>query len=142
MHKVEARTYFVRWSILERSGKCSSLEPSKTSLSKTKHHVALAQGTCERYPGQTQGMLRDVSDINMMLKDTPFYTPVDNEEKRQVYAAMAREFTGTGHWYTYLDGHSFTIGDCGMPMQTSVCPQCGAVVGEQSHQPATGVTHA
>lgn len=142
MHEVEARIFFVRWSILERSGKSSSLERSETLLSEAKQHVALAQRTCKRYPGQTQGMLRDVSDVDMMLKDTPFYTLVDNEEKRQVYAAMAREFTGTGHGYTCLNGHPFTVGECGMPMQTSVCPQCGAPIGGQSHQPAAGVTHA
>jgi len=42
-------------------------------------------------------MLRDVSNVDMMLKNIPFYTSVDNEEKRQAYAAMAREFTDTGH---------------------------------------------
>ena len=47
--------------------------------------------------GQNQDMLRDVSDGDMTLKDIPFYISVDNEEKRQVYVAMAREFTGTGH---------------------------------------------
>ena len=87
----------MRWSILKRSGESSSLERSETLLSEATQHVALAQRTCKRYLGQNQGMLRDVSDVKMMLKDTPFYTSVDNEEKRQVYAAMAREFTGTGH---------------------------------------------
>ena len=82
MHEVEARIFFVRWSILERSGKSSSLERSETLLSEAKQHVALAQRTCDRYPGQTQGILRDVSDVDMMLKDTPFYISVDNEEKR------------------------------------------------------------
>lgn len=97
MHEVEARIFFVCWSILERSGKSSSLERSDMLLSEAKQYVALAQRTCKRYLGQTQGMLRDVSDVDMMLKDTPFYTLVDNEEKRQVYTAIAREFTGMGH---------------------------------------------
>ena len=83
--------------MLERSGESSSLERSETLLSEATQHVALAQRTFKRYPGQNQGMLRDVSDVNMMLKDTPFYTSVDDEEKRPVYAARAREFTGTGH---------------------------------------------
>ncbi len=74
-------------------------------------------------------MLRDVSNFDTILKDTPFYISIDNEEKRQVYAAMAREFTGTGHWYTCLNGHPFTVGECGIPMQTSVCPQYAAPVG-------------
>jgi len=62
-------------------------------------------------------MLREVSDVERMLKDTAFYISVDNEEKRQVYAAMAREFTGTGYWYTCVNGHPFTVGECGMPMR-------------------------
>ena len=77
-----------------------------------------------------------------MLKDMAFYISVDNEEKRQVYAAMAKEFTGTGHWYTYTNGHPFTVGECGMPMEASVCLQCSAPVGGQRHEPAAGVTHA
>ena len=42
-----------------------------------------------------------LSDVDMMLKDTPFYTSVDNEEKRKVYA---QEFTGTGHFGPGLPG--------------------------------------
>jgi len=133
MYEIEARAFFVRWSILERSVESSSLERSETLLAEAKQQVALAQTTCERYPGQTRGMLREVSNVDRMLNDAAFYTSVDNEEKRQVYAAMAREFTGTGHWYTCVNGHLFIVGECGMPMQTSVCPQCGAPVGGQSH---------
>ena len=142
MHEVEARVFFIRWSILERSVESSGLERPETLLAEAKQQVALAQTTCERYPGQTRGMLREVSDIDRMLKDTVFYKLVDNEEKRQVYAAMAREFSGMGHWYTCANGHPFTVGECGLPMQRSVCPQCGAPVGGQSHQPAAGVTYA
>jgi len=66
-------------------------------LAEAKQQVALAQTTCERYPGQTRGILREVSNVDRMLNNAAFYTSVDNEEKRQVYAAIAREFTGTGH---------------------------------------------
>ena len=142
MHEVEARVFFVRWSILERSAGSSSPDQPETLLSAAKQHVVLAQTTCERHPGETRGMLKDVLDVEKMLKDKPFYTSVENEEKRQVYAAMAREFTGTGHWYTCQNGHPFTVGECGMPMETSVCPQCGAPIGGQNHQSTTGVTHA
>ena len=77
-----------------------------------------------------------------MLKDIPFYILVDNKEKRQVYTIMAREFTGIGHWYTYFNGHFFTIGECGILMQTLMYPQCGAPIRGQSHQPTAGVTYA
>lgn len=97
MQEVEARVFFVRWSILERSTESSSLSKSKTLLAEAKQQVGLAQMTCQRCSGQTQGMLREVSNVDRMLKDMAFYTSVDNEEKRQVYKAMAREFTGTDH---------------------------------------------
>jgi len=71
-----------------------------------------------------------------------FYTPVDNEEKRQMYVAMAREFIGTDHWYICVNGHPFNIGDCGLPMQTSACPKWDAFVAGQNYQPATVVTNA
>ncbi|KAI9781350.1 MAG: hypothetical protein M1816_002396 [Peltula sp. TS41687] len=142
MHEVEARVFFARWSILERSVKPVDLEQSEMLLAEAKEQLAVAETTCKRYPGQTRGMLTEISNVHRMFWDAAFYTTVDNEEKRQVYAAMAREFTGTGHWYTCANGHPFTVGECGMPMQTSVCPQCNAPVGGQDHQPAAGVTHA
>jgi hypothetical protein len=61
---------------------------------------------------------------------------------REVYAAMAREFSGTGHWYRCENGHPFTIGECGMAMQLARCPECGAAVGGQNHQSAAGVERA
>lgn len=122
MQEVEARVFFVRWSILERSVESSNLEKSEVLLAEAKQQVASAQRTCKRYPGQTRGMYRDVLDVDRMVKDMAFYISVDNEEKRQVYAAMAKEFTGTGHWYTYANSHPFIVGECGMPMEASVCP--------------------
>lgn len=77
-----------------------------------------------------------------MLRDSAFYMPVSNDEKAQIYAAMARDFQGTGHWYYCVNGHPYTIGECGMPMQTSTCPQCGAPFGGQSHESVDGATSA
>jgi hypothetical protein len=57
-------------------------------------------------------------------------------------AAMSKEFSGTGHWYRCANGHPFTIGECGMPMETTRCPQCNAPIGGQSHVPAAGVQSA
>ena len=89
--------FFVRWSILERSVKSSGLERSERLFAEAKQHVTLAQIIYEPYLGQTRGILKDISDVNVILEDESFYTLVNNEEKRQVYAAIAWEFTGTGH---------------------------------------------
>ena len=77
-----------------------------------------------------------------MLRDATFYAPVTNMEMAAVYAAIAQSFQGTGHWYYCANGHPFTVGDCGMPMQTARCPQCGATVGGMDHQAVAGVTRA
>jgi hypothetical protein len=37
--------------------------------------------------------------------------PASNEEKAAVYAAMAHDSRGTGHWYYSENGHPFTIGE-------------------------------
>lgn len=77
-----------------------------------------------------------------MLRESSFYTPMTPKEMQEVVAAMSREFSGTGHWYRCANGHPFTIGECGGPMQQSKCPQCGAPVGGLHHTAAEGVTHA
>lgn len=77
-----------------------------------------------------------------MLRDSTFYAPVSNEEKAAVYAAMSHDFRGTGHWYYCANEHPFTIEDCGMPMQTSQCPQCDSPVDDHNHQAVEKVTRA
>lgn len=61
---------------------------------------------------------------------------------RMVIAAMQGEFSGTGHWYRCENGHPFTVGECGMPMEAARCPQCDAPIGGRNHQSAAGVQHA
>lgn len=77
-----------------------------------------------------------------MLNDGTFYALVTDAEMLAVVAAMAREFSGTGHWYRCENGHPYTIGECGGPMATSRCPQCGAAVGGQHHELTQGNTRA
>jgi hypothetical protein len=97
---------------------------------------------CDKYPGQTAGMRNEVEDVEKMLRDSTFYMPVSNEEKAAVYAAMTHDFRDTGHWYYCENGHPFTIGECGMPMETSQCPQCGSPVGGRHHRAVGGVRAA
>ncbi|CAG8695162.1 16339_t:CDS:2, partial [Acaulospora colombiana] len=50
-----------------------------------------------------------------------------------IFKAMSGEFTGSGHWYSCPNGHPYTIGECGMAMQSSRCPGCGASIGGANH---------
>ncbi|KAG0354300.1 hypothetical protein BG005_006580 [Podila minutissima] len=60
--------------------------------------------------------------------------PLTKTEKLEVFRAMQATLGGSGHWYRCQNGHTYVIGDCGMAMQASRCPECGAAVGGGSHQ--------
>ncbi|MCJ1286467.1 hypothetical protein MMC26_005812 [Xylographa opegraphella] len=141
--EVEGLLYWARFVALERSCSASLSDADMTTLVERAYdQIDLARNLCNTYPGQTAGMLVEVSDAEKMLRGSTFYAPVTNLEKAAVYAAMAQSFQGTGHWYYCANGHPFTVGECGMPMQTSRCPQCGATVGGANHRPADGVRRA
>ena len=141
--EVEGLLYWARFVALERSRSDSLSGADVAALVDRAHgRLQLARTLCNAHPGQTAGMLAEVSDAEKMLRDATFYAPVTNAEKAAVYAAMAQSFLGTGHWYHCANGHPFTVGECGMPMETARCPQCGATVGGTDHQPAAGVTRA
>lgn len=82
-------------------------------------------------------LIEEANEVGRMLRDG-----ISTTEMRMVVTAMSKEFSGTGHWYRCINGHPFTVGECGMPMQLALCPECGANVGGQSHRPTEGVTHA
>ncbi|KAI9791622.1 MAG: hypothetical protein M1816_003708 [Peltula sp. TS41687] len=141
MHEVEARLYFARFAALEKFSSILKADELDRLLAEARTELDMAKETCLRFPS-TQIMLSEIEDVQKLLRGSTFYTTFTNEEKRAVYAAMAKEFQGTGHWHYCENGHPFTVGECGMPMQTSRCPQCNAPVGGQSHQPVEGVRRA
>ena len=102
-------------------------------------HLDAVRGLMSRNPGSMAGLAEDAELVESMLRDSVFYAPVTSEEKRAVYQAMRAEFSGTGHWYACENGHPFTIGECGMPMEQARCPECQAGIGGQSHRPVQGV---
>ncbi|KAA6410498.1 MAG: NF-X1 finger and helicase domain [Lasallia pustulata] len=142
-HEVEGLLYWAHFAALER-GRSASLSDAdiSTLVDRAHNQLHLALTICNTYPGQTVGMLAEVSEAEKMLRDATFYASVTNAEKAAVYAAMAQSFQGTGHWYYCVNGHPFTVGECGMPMQTARCPQCEATVGGTNHQAVAGVTRA
>ncbi|KAL8941651.1 MAG: hypothetical protein Q9216_002114 [Gyalolechia sp. 2 TL-2023] len=141
--EVEGLLYWTRFVALER-GRSARLSDEQMGglVVRACDQLRSARRICNAHRSQTAGMLEEVVEAAKMLRDATFYAPVTNEEKAAVYAAMAQNFSGTGHWYYCVNGHPFTVGECGMPMETSRCPQCGAVVGGNHHQPAAGVTNA
>ncbi|CAC5383772.1 unnamed protein product [Mytilus coruscus] len=55
------------------------------------------------------------------------------KEKQMIKRTMENEFMGSGHWYKCKNGHYYSIGECGMPMEKIKCPQCGLVIGGADH---------
>jgi hypothetical protein len=103
-------------------------------------HIQKARALMKKYPS-TAIFEDEIDRLEIMVSDG-VYRPVTAEEMRAVYKAMSRELRGTGHWYTCENGHPFTIGECGMAMQQSVCYDCGAGVGGRNHRALEGVRHA
>lgn len=133
-------------SASEAAGSTST--SSGTTLSRTKlkklatEYVEAARQLLESSPSSKDLFDTEVDGLEAALTNLSGYQPVTAAEMQAVYKAMAAEFGGTGHWYTCANGHPFTVGECGMPMQLARCPECGAAVGGQHHAPAEGVVRA
>lgn len=122
-----------------------SLKPKSREVLKSQgqEHINKARALMETYNWSSKQILEtEIEAVEKLIQEGVFYKPVTTEELRAVYAAMASEFQGTGHWYTCVEGHPFTVGECGMPMEQARCPECGAPVGGQNHAPAEGVARA
>lgn len=100
-------------------------------------HLDKARELCESHPGQTSSVVDEVPEVRRLLDEGGYQS-----QMRMVVAAMSKEFSGTGHWYRCANGHPFTIGECGLPMETARCPQCSAAIGGQNHAPEAGVQGA
>ncbi|KAH8693395.1 hypothetical protein GQ44DRAFT_792364 [Phaeosphaeriaceae sp. PMI808] len=138
----EAHTFWAHSAALERVFAGDDIEQAAALKNEAAVHLTSARSQCLQNPGSTAGLEASIEAVKLMLRDGIFYTQVTNEEMRQVVAAMATEFSGTGHWYYCENNHPFTVGECGMPMETARCPQCGAPVGGHNHQAVAGVRHA
>lgn len=146
--EVEGHIYFAKFCAFARRFN-SAKQPESTETTpatdglttKGDEHLALARKLLDQYPS-TKHLESEIEATSLMLRGGTFYQNVSAEEMRAVYAAMSKEFLGTGHWYTCENGHPFTVGECGMPMELAQCPECGAAVGGSSHRPAQGVQHA
>ncbi|KAI0420848.1 hypothetical protein F5X98DRAFT_330813, partial [Xylaria grammica] len=136
---------FARTLTPEPSGDSTPAETSSKIRDELKNRGTAHIATARQLVADNSSVLalqHEIEAAEKMLRDAIFYTEVSAEEMRAVYKAMAREFSGTGHWYTCANGHPFTIGECGMPMEQARCPECGASVGGQNHSAVEGVMRA
>lgn len=148
--EVEGHISFANFCVLSRAlaleTKLETAEevvdpPSDELKKEAMVHIHAARELLDAYPS-TKVLETEVDAVEKMLRGSTFYTAVSAGEMRAVYQAMMAEFSGTGHWYTCENGHPFTVGECGMPMEQARCPECGSPVGGQHHAPAQGVRHA
>ncbi|XP_076122057.1 E3 ubiquitin-protein ligase rnf213-alpha-like isoform X3 [Alosa pseudoharengus] len=51
---------------------------------------------------------------------------------------VAQQALGQLQWYSCVNGHPCTVGECGQPMQVSRCPDCNTEIGGQNHMPVRG----
>ncbi|KAI0409117.1 hypothetical protein F4802DRAFT_615645 [Xylaria palmicola] len=147
-HEAEGHIYFIQLVALvqlihlEKQSPTSeeSEEMDQLKQQGTKH-LAEARVILDHYKGSTSHLIKELETAELMLNDFVQYKPVSVEEKRAIWLAMSSELRGTGHWYTCQNGHYFTVGECGLPMEETRCPECGAAVGGQHHEVAQGVQH-
>ncbi|KAK8236036.1 putative NF-X1 finger and helicase domain protein [Phyllosticta capitalensis] len=142
LQMVEAHVFFARYAAIEVSTAVKEKAKADELCEEGKSHIESARKVCERHASAETSMMKEIEDTERMLRESTFYSVVTSEEMRAVVAAMSREFTGTGHWYYCQNGHPFTIGECGGPVQTTACPECGAPVGGRDHRVAQGVRRA
>ncbi|GLA58227.1 hypothetical protein AtubIFM54640_007373 [Aspergillus tubingensis] len=145
--EVESRTYYALFSVLFLSNHEARGSPVEGSTEKQIREKALKElkdcdVICLRHSNILWSLREDIEKARRLVKGGTFYSCVTSEERRQVYQAMAAQFNGTGHWYYCENGHPFAVGECGMPMEESRCPQCEAPVGGLNHEFAQGIRRA
>ncbi|KAI5928601.1 hypothetical protein F4810DRAFT_12223 [Camillea tinctor] len=141
--EVEGHLYFAHFCAIARGLSNAETNPADLEALKTqgKAHIDAAREIIASHKSATI-FEPEIDAAEKLLNDGVMYTAVSADERRAVYQAMSNEFRGTGHWYVCANGHPFTVGECGMPMELATCPECQAPVGGQNHNPTQGVRRA
>ncbi|KAH7095615.1 hypothetical protein FB567DRAFT_623854 [Paraphoma chrysanthemicola] len=145
---VESSLYFSR---IARNIACSGLvvEKDRTRAleyrEKAKKMLEKAAELCKQRFADAETLAGAVEQSSRLL-GKEFYEEVTKEEIEAIKLAMLSGHGGiathAGHWYNCQNGHPFAIGECGMPMEQALCPECGEHVGGQNHTAVAGVTRA
>uniref|UniRef100_M4BLR6 Uncharacterized protein n=1 Tax=Hyaloperonospora arabidopsidis (strain Emoy2) TaxID=559515 RepID=M4BLR6_HYAAE len=142
----EARLLLVQILLADAEAKLSKTVENREERKKAVEK--LATEACELLRGlRASGssfMSRHGNDVELLgqrlvriikrASSATYYQSVSMEEMKLIKMAMQTEFRGSGHWYRCINGHSYSIGECGMAMEETRCPECGAPVGGAHHQ--------
>lgn len=140
LQQTEGHIFYARYCATERT--FAPVDQIAGLVADGKAHLEEAKRLCQENAGSTRSVVGELTEIEKMLRDSTLYAPMRDDEWKDIMAAMRRENIGTGHWYTCENGHPFAVGECGGPMQQTVCPECGSPVGGLHHQAAQGVRRA
>ncbi|KAJ5271485.1 hypothetical protein N7524_004754 [Penicillium chrysogenum] len=122
----------------------TGLESRDNRRNMAREFLADALHLCDQL-GNCEELREKVQEMNRLFEEDR-YEEITPEELASIKIAMVGGrggiATNSGHWYNCINGHPFAIGECGMPMELAKCPECGAHIGGQNHQPVEGVSRA
>ncbi|KAB5577473.1 hypothetical protein GE09DRAFT_988414 [Coniochaeta sp. 2T2.1] len=115
------------------------------TIESAKETLEFSEELCHSQFEGAEQLRKDV-EMAQRLLGREWYEPVTDEEIKAIKQAMVSGRHGinthSGHWYKCPNGHTFAIGECGMPMELARCPECGSGIGGQGHTAVAGVTRA
>jgi len=81
-------------------------------------------------------------DSSTLMDGSPCFLPgMDEDIRNRVMKALVEKgeniWKFKSHWYKCTCGYTFFIGECGRPMETTKCPQCGLNIGGRDHNKTT-----
>ncbi|KAH8805391.1 hypothetical protein F5884DRAFT_799194 [Xylogone sp. PMI_703] len=145
--EVEARIYHALFSVLSLNnskdqGESLGVAEESAIRDKEMENLEECEKLYEKHKGTMAHLKEEIEKAKRVVRGATFYSAVTTDEKREVYKALATQFSGTGHWYYCRNNHPFTVGECGMPMEQARCPECGEPVGGHDHVSVEGVRRA
>jgi hypothetical protein len=101
-----AAQYLYLWGI-----HASSDGDQTKQFNRARDHIKMARALVDQYPGSTKGLRSEIIPIEKALNGGVFYQTVTSDEMREITAAMALEFQGTGYalYHYRFAFHELTI---------------------------------
>ncbi len=108
--EAEAQIYYALFSMLSLSNSRAqgrSVDPTTETSTRSRAIEALqeCETLCSKYPGTLAYLKDDLEKARRSVNGGTFHSFVTTEERREVYRAMAEQFSGTGHWYYCRNNH-------------------------------------
>jgi hypothetical protein len=122
-----------------QSFKCYSNDFFENLQIKIDSLYVYVQLSFKSFPGVENILLRlqksnfklDKEEMQIILKQFP---SIEKQQLIRILNVVA------GTWYLCPNGHVYSVGECGRPMQEGRCPECNARIGGRNHIPNQGNT--